>query len=124
LKPRLIGDENTSHHLVSACRKLETDFPLLHLADWQGGAFLGAKDSPLLQTLLAHKLVLVGFDRRTLAFHAGALTREGLGHAGVILFRRSIPQSDYGQQARLLVEFWRAASDWDWQDLIVYLPTS
>lgn len=54
--------------------------------------------------------------------HAGDLTKEGAGHAGVILYRRSVSQMDYGKQARLLVEFWTEAQHRDWNDLIVYLP--
>lgn len=57
-----------------------------------------------------------------MAMHAGKLTREGNGHAGVILFRRAVSQADYGKQSRLLVEFWREAKDWDWMDRIEYLP--
>jgi hypothetical protein len=48
--------------------------------------------------------------------------QTGLGHAGVILFRRSVSAITYGKQARLLVNFWREAGDWDWADRIEYLP--
>jgi hypothetical protein len=67
-------------------------------------------------------MVLVGFDRASLPMHAGELTREGLGHAGVILFRRSVSAVAYGRQARLLVNFWREAANWDWADRVEYLP--
>jgi len=50
------------------------------------------------------------------------VTREGLGHAGIILFRRVVPSVAFGELARLLVEFWREAADWDWADRIEYLP--
>jgi hypothetical protein len=120
--PRLLADENTSHRLVSACRQIDPRFPLIHLADWKNGAYLSAKDPALLMVLLEANLILVGFDRASLPMHAGTLTREGLGHAGVILFRRSVSASAFGKQARLLTEFWRAAADWDWADRIEYLP--
>jgi hypothetical protein len=45
-----------------------------------------------------------------------------LGHAGVILFRRSVPVVAYGKQAHLLVSLWREAEDWDWADRLEYLP--
>jgi hypothetical protein len=57
-----------------------------------------------------------------MAMHAGQLTREGSGHAGVTLFRRSVSQMDYGKQSRLMVELWAKAKDWDWADRIEYLP--
>jgi hypothetical protein len=122
VKPRLLADENTSHRLVSACRQIERAFPILHLSDWQDGSHLSVKDPALLMTLREARLILVGFDRASMAVHAGNLTREGLGHAGVILFRRSVPAVAYGRQARLLVPFWREACDWDWADRIEYLP--
>jgi hypothetical protein len=122
VKMRLLADENTSRRFVSAGLSLEAKFPIIHIADWKDGAYLSAKDPPLLMALRASELVLVGFDRATLPLHAGSLTREGLGHAGIILFRRSVPQVAFGKQARLLVDFWRDVSEWDWADRIEYLP--
>jgi len=122
VKPRLLADENTSHRLVSACRQLETEFPIVHISVWENGSWLSAKDPALLMTLRERGLILVGFDRASLPMHAGTLTREGVGHAGVILFRRSVPRTAYGKQARLLVNFWNEAEDWDWADRIEYLP--
>lgn len=124
MKPRLLADENLSHRLISTCRRMEAGFPILHISDWEKGAYLSVKDPALLMTLREHQMVLVSFDRASLPMHAGALTREGLGHAGVILFRRSVPATAYGKQARLLVGFWREGREWDWADRIEYLPRS
>jgi hypothetical protein len=122
VKPRLLADENTSQRLVSACRQMEPGFPILHLADWRDGAFLSAKDPALLMTLREEDLILVSFDRASLPMHAGVLTREGLGHAGIILFRRSVSLVAFGRQARLLTGLWHEAASWDWWDRIEYLP--
>lgn len=122
MKPRLLADENTSHRMVAACRQIEAGFPIVHISDWREGACLSLKDPALLMTLREAGMVLISFDRASLPMHAGSLTREGLGHAGIILFRRSVPTVAYGKQARLLVEFWRKAIDWDWADRIEYLP--
>jgi hypothetical protein len=122
VKLRLLADENTSHRMVAACRQIEANFPIIHISDWREGACLSLKDPALLMTLREAEVVLVGFDRASLPMHAGDLTREALGHAGVILFRRSVPTVAYGKQARLLVEFWNQAADWDWADRIEYLP--
>ena len=119
---RLVADGNTSRRIVAACLRLQTDFPIIHLADWLGGKHRVSKDPVLLSALREAGLIVVGFDRRTMAMHAGQLTREGAGHSGVILFRRSVSQMDYGKQSRLLVEFWHAAADWDWADRVEYLP--
>jgi hypothetical protein len=81
-----------------------------------------SKDPVLLSVLREHGLVLVSFDRRTMVMHAGQLTRESSGHAGVILFRRSVSQLDYGKQSRLLVDFWQEGRGWDWTDRIECLP--
>jgi len=122
VKPRLLADENTSHRLVVACLQLQASFPMIHIAAWKDGAFLSVKDPPLLMALREADLILVGFDRASLPMHAGALTREGLGHGGVILFRRSVSVVAFGKQARLLVKFWREAAGWNWADRIEYLP--
>ena len=119
---RLLADGNTSRRFVTACLRIQSDFPIVHIADWMDGKHRISKDPVLLAALREHDLIIVSFDRRTMAMHAGELTREGCGHAGVILFRRSISQVDYGKQGRLLVDFWREARDWDWADRIEYLP--
>jgi len=36
----------------------------------------------------------------------GQLLRSGHDHGGLILFRRTVRSTDYGQQARLLTRFW------------------
>ncbi len=122
MKLRLLADENTSHRLVSACHQIAHGFPIAHISDWQEGAFPSVKDPALLMTLRESAIILVGFDRASLPMHADQLTREGLGHAGVILFRRTVSAVAYGKQARLLVDLWREAEDWDWADRIEYLP--
>jgi hypothetical protein len=122
VKARLLADENTAHRFVAACRRFEAGFPIIHISDWENGAYLSVKDPALLMALRESRIILVGFDRASIPMHAGALTREGMGHAGVILFRRSVPAIAYGKQARLLVDFWHEAVDWDWADRIEYLP--
>ena len=117
-----MADAHMSRRFVAACLRLERHFPILHIADWMDGKHCGSKDPVLLAVLREHGLVIVGFDRRTMAMHAGQSTREGAGHAGVILFRRIVSRIDYGKQSRLLVQFWRKAKDWDWADRIEYLP--
>ncbi len=119
---RLLADANTSRRFIQACLRLDKEFPIIHIADWMNGKHRTSNDPVLLEVLREHSLVLISFDRRTLAMHAGQLTRSGSGHAGVILFRRSVSQMDYGKQSRLVVEFWREARDWDWSDRIEYLP--
>ena len=122
---RLLADENTSDRLVRACHALLPNFPIIHLIHWLDGGWLGLDDSALLVSCLEPKLVLVAFDRATLAWHAGQLNRAGQDHAGLILFRGIVRSSDYGRQARLLSNFWQEdGAAWDWQNRIVYLPRS
>ena len=122
MKVLLLADENTSHRLVAACRQIEAGFPIIHISHWKDGACLSVKDPALLMCLHASGMILVGFDRASIPMHAGKLTREGLGHAGVVLFRRSVSAVACGRQARLLVDLWREAANWDWADRIEYLP--
>jgi hypothetical protein len=122
---RLLADENTSHRLVSACQRLARHFPVVHIANWQDGSWLGLDDAALLICCAEANLVLVAFDRATLAWYTGQLLRAGQDHAGLILFRRSVRSTDYGYQARLLTGFWAdEGSAWEWQNRIVYLPKS
>lgn len=125
MPPRLLADENTSHRLVSACRRFAAEFPIVHIARWEDGAWLGLDDNGLLLCCADAGLTLVAFDRATLAWHAGQLTRSGRDHAGLILFRRSVRSTDYGYQARLLARAWAESGDaWHWQSRIMYLPKS
>ena len=119
---QLVADANLSRRFVEACLRLDPNFPIVHIADWLGGKHRISKDPVLLEVLREHKMVLVTFDRRTMVMHAGELTRCSGGHAGVILFRRSVSQMDYGKQSRLVIEFWKEARVWDWSDRIEYLP--
>jgi hypothetical protein len=118
---RLVADANLSRRFVEACERLDKELPIVHLADWTGGKHRLSKDPVLLEVLREHRMILISLDRRTMAMHAGLLTRSGGGHSGVILFRRSVSQMDYGKQSRLAVEFWKEARDWEWSDRIEYL---
>src|SRR5438876_645472 len=110
---RLLADENTSHRLVAGCRRLVPGFPIVHVARWQDGSWLGLDDAALLIACAEAGLVLVAFDRRTLPWHAGQVLRTGESHGGLILFRRTIRTTNFGHQARLLTEFW-ADEGQDW----------
>ena len=121
--PRFLADENTSHRLVSACGDLVESFPIVHIASWQGGSWLGLDDVALLVSCGAEGLILVAFDRATLPWHAGQVVRAGDDYAGLILFRRAVRSTNYGQQAQLLTQFWTdEGQTWDWRNRIVYLP--
>jgi hypothetical protein len=121
----LLADENASHRLVSACRRRVSGFPIVHVASWLDGQWLGLDDAALLVACADASLVLVAFDRATLPWHAGQLIRRGEDHGGLILFRRTVRSTDYGYQSRLLTGFWREEGGrWDWLNRIVYLPKS
>ena len=122
---QLLADENTSHRFVSACQRLVPNFPIIHIATWQNGVWLGLDDVALLTSCAEAQLILAAFDRSTLAWHAGQLLRSGRDHAGVILFRGTVRTVDYGYQSRLLTRFWKSEGGaWDWRNRIVYLPKS
>ena len=104
---RLVADANVSRQFVEACLRLDKAFPIIHLADWMGGKHRISKDPVLLEVLREHEAIQVSFDRRTMAMHGGQLTRGGNGHAGIILFRRTVSQIDYGKQSRLVFGFLR-----------------
>ena len=121
MKPSLLGDENTSHKLIAACRRLRSGFPIIHIAahsrDW-----CGLHDDDLLDACLSERLILVAHDRRTLADAATRAIQERGGHAGIILFRGFIWQADFGGQSRTLCRFWEDGQDWDWFNRMAYIP--
>ena len=119
---RLVADANLSRHFVEACLDWIRNCPSLTWPTGWAAKHRVSKDPVLLEVLCEHGLILITFDRRTMAMHAGQMTRGGGGHTGVILFRRSVSQIDYGKQSRLVVEFWKQARGWDWSDRIEYLP--
>jgi hypothetical protein len=121
MKPRLLGDENTSHKLLAACQRLRPGFPLVHLAT-HDPAWIGFTDDDLLDTCQTAGFVLVSRDRRTLGEAARRAIRDRAGHAGIILFRRFVRADDYGRQARELVAFWTEAAAWDWSNRMAYIP--
>ena len=99
------------------------EFPIVHMATWHDGLWLGLDDASLLIACAEVGLVLVAFDRATLPWHAGQVLRAGQNHGGLVLFRRSVRSTNYGQQAHLLTEFWcDEGARWDWLNRVVYLP--
>jgi hypothetical protein len=116
---------NTSHRFPSACARLLPEFLIVHIARWQDASWLGLDDAALLMACAEAGLVLVAFDRATLPWHAGQVIRIGENHGGLVLFRRTVRSTNYGEQARLLTEFWSEdGHTWDWLNRIVYLPKS
>jgi hypothetical protein len=68
---------------------------------------------------------LVAFDRATLPWQADQVLRLGESHCGLILFRRTVRSTNYGDQARLVTDFWFSKGrGWDWMNRIVYLRKS
>ena len=122
MNPRLLADENTSLRLVTACHPIDADFPIAPIAHWMKGADLSVKDRAVLMALRDAGLIGVGFDRASLPVHAARATREGLGHAGIVLFRRTVSVVAYGHQARLLTQFWMQAHGWHRADRVQSLP--
>jgi len=101
------------------------ELPIIHIARWQDGSWLGLDDAALLMSCAEAGLMLVAFDRATLPWHAGQVLRAGESYGGLILFRRADRSTNYGEQARLLTEFWpNEGRAWDWTNRIVYLPQS
>ena len=93
-QPRLLADGNTFHRLVASCGRLVKGFPLVHLAAWRAGSWLGLDDTALLVACGEAGLILVAFDRATLPWHAGQLTRAGHDLTGLVIFRRMARSTD------------------------------
>lgn len=85
-------DDAMNHRAASADPDLHYPPRLFLLYEWASETeiWLSAKDPALLMALRESAMILVSFDRASLPMHAGVLTREGLGHTGIILFKRLV----------------------------------
>jgi hypothetical protein len=68
---------------------------------------------------------LGAYEVLTLIGSGGMGEVSGESQGGLVLFRRTVRTTNYGQQARFLTELWaHEAEAWDWLNRVVYLPKS
>lgn len=119
---KLLLDEHISPQVALGLRSNNPRFPVVALAEWENGSFLGQEDATCLQEAAIQGLTLVTYDRRTIPPLLKAWAETGLGHGGVIFVdEKTISPPDIGGLVKALRDLAGAAGDWDWKNRIVFL---
>ena len=119
---RFLLDEQISPKVAEGFRRRYHDLPIVSLAEWEGGNFLGASDQAVLEAAAAQNRVLVTYDRKTIPPLLKRLAEAGQDHGGIIFVdEKTIPSSDFGGLVRALVEMAQAAALWDWKNRVSFL---
>ena len=143
----LLLDEHISPKVAAGLSAQRSELPVVALADWQGGQYLGVPDAVLLTA--AHELGLAGlkleglkleglkieggrgegqaltlvtYDLRTIAPLLKEWGEQGRTHGGVIFVdERTLAPNDFGGLVRALAELWDAQGEWTWTNRVVFL---
>ena len=141
----LLLDEHLSPKVASGLIAQQPDLPVVALAHWQGGKYLGVPDDVLLAAAHqagelgqakhngplnragqpqgeGHTLTLVTFDLRTITPLLKEWGEQGRTHGGVIFVdERTLAANDFGGLIGALAELWLAQHEWDWTDRVAFL---
>ena len=145
----LLLDEHISPKVAAGLTAQHPGMPVVALAHWQGGQFLGVPDEVLLTAAFAagssetgssdagtpgqalrekqalretQALTLVTFDLRTIVPLIKEWAEQGRSHGGVIFVdERTLASHDFGGLVKALGELWMAQGAWDWTDQVVFL---
>ncbi len=119
---RYLLDEHISPAVAARVTASRAKIPIVGLAKWHGGAYLGADDRTHLRAAAGHLLTLVTYNRRTIPPLLLEWAETGKSHVGIIFVdERSIAPNDIGGLARALIGLWGLEGDLDWRDRIVYV---
>ena len=119
---KFLLDEQISPKVAEAFRRRDQSVPIVSLAEWEGGSFLGASDQTVLEAATALKRVLVTCDRKTIPPLLKRLAEAGQDHGGSIFVEeKTIPSSDFGGLVQGLFELARTAARWDWKNRVSFL---
>ena len=118
----LLLDEQISPQTAVALASLNAQVPVVSLYTWRSGALTGTDDALVLQGAAEDGLTLVTYDLKTIPPVLVEWGTQGRSHGGVIFVDdRSISTADFGGLARALLSCWKAQSEWEWTDRIMYL---
>ena len=119
---RLLTDEQISPAVArqasSRCRGID----IIAIRTWEGGQFLSTPDEMILQEAHKQRITLVTFDLRTIPPLLRLWAERGIDHSGVILVdERTFAQHDIGGLTAALCAIWKAQSDSDWTNRVLFL---
>ncbi len=119
---KLLLDEHISPDVADGLRQRQKPVPVLSLAEWESGQFLGVSDELILSEAAAQKLTLVTYDRKTIPPLLKAWAEAGRNHGGVIFVdEKTIAPSDIGGLTRALEKLAREFSKTDMTNAVIFL---
>lgn len=108
---RFLWDENASHHLLRAVRRIRSDLDIVTV---QQLGLTGASDPVVLDRAVADGSVLVTHDRSTMLDIISARKRAGMAVPGVVIVQLS--KASIGDLATDLLFLAEAAEPADWEN--------
>jgi hypothetical protein len=115
-------DSHVPAEVANAVKRILPDCKTTHLSEWRGGAFLDAADEDILHAAVPEELVLVTFDRRSIASIIKSWLAEGRAVSGVaFVSSRTIASNDIGTISRRLVHLYQHPDELDPAYPVVYL---
>lgn len=122
---QLLLDEQISHKVAAQIKQRDSAISILSITHWHNGRYRGISDYDLLVLAYQQKLTLVTYDLATFTPLLKDWTEQAKNHCGVIFIdQKTIPQNDIGGLTKSLIQLYKAQSNQDWQNRIVYLSRS
>jgi hypothetical protein len=118
----LLTDEQISYVVAVQVNAKRPDIDIVSMRSWQGGAFAGVDDEPMLMAAHQAGLTLISYDQKTIPPILLNWGATGQDHAGVIFVDNfTIAQGDLGGLVRSIIQHWDETKDWEWMNRIDYL---
>jgi hypothetical protein len=115
-------DEHIAPSVAAQLRRRHRGLVVFSLADWGGGALLGAGDDQILAAAARAGLTLVTYDVHTVPPVLKEWAETGQVHAGVVFVdSRAIPQRDLGTLTRALGQPWEERQGQEWKNRVVFV---
>jgi len=119
---KLLLDEHISPDVADGLGRRNRSLIVRHMAEWEGGEFMGQEDSVCLREAARQGLTLVTYDRRTIPPLLKAWAEQERSHGGVIFVdEKTISPADIGGLVRALTDLSEQTGRWDWTDRVYFL---
>jgi len=119
---KLLLDEHISPEVADGLGRRNRSLIVRHMAEWEGGAFMGEEDSACLREAARQGLTLVTYDRRTIPPLLKAWAEQDFRYGGVIFVdEKTISPADIGGLVRALTDLSEQTGKWDWTDRVCFL---
>jgi hypothetical protein len=119
---KLLLDEHISPDVADGVHRRYRSLMVLHMAEWEGGEFMGQEDFATLREASRQGLTLVTYDRQTIPPWLKTWAEQECRHGGVIFVdQKTISPEDIGGLVRALSDLFKQTGKWDWTDRVCFL---